>query len=122
MPMRPPTLCAGGCGRLVTAGHCPHCRPQVDHAKDARRGTATARGYGAKWRTTSAAFLRRHPLCVRCQAAGRTAAATVTDHIVPHRGDLKLFWDRTNWQPLCTTCHGQKTATEVHARTRQRTS
>ena len=22
------------------------------------------------------------------------------DHIVPHRGDQKLFWNRGNWQPL----------------------
>ncbi len=27
------------------------------------------------------------------------------DHIKPHRGDLALFWDRTNWQPLCNPCH-----------------
>lgn len=32
-------------------------------------------------------------------------AATVVDHIVPHGGDLKLFWDVKNWQPLCKKCH-----------------
>jgi hypothetical protein len=32
-------------------------------------------------------------------------AAVVVDHIVPHRGDMKLFWDSGNWQSLCKTCH-----------------
>lgn len=36
---------------------------------------------------------------------GRYVAATVVDHIVPHRGDMKLFWDRDNWQALCKACH-----------------
>ena len=35
--------------------------------------------------------------------------ATVVDHIKPHRGDQKLFWDRSNWQPLCEHHHNVKT-------------
>lgn len=31
--------------------------------------------------------------------------ATVVDHIKPHRGNQKLFWDKENWQSLCTKCH-----------------
>ena len=38
--------------------------------------------------------------------------ATVVDHIKPHRGDKKLFWDRGNWQPLCEHHHNVKTMTE----------
>ena len=26
------------------------------------------------------------------------------DHIVPHKGDMKVFWDRANWQGLCDRC------------------
>ncbi|TIX60322.1 MAG: HNH endonuclease, partial [Mesorhizobium sp.] len=33
------------------------------------------------------------------------APANVVDHIKPHRGDMRLFWNRANWQPLCTRCH-----------------
>ena len=33
------------------------------------------------------------------------------DHIIPHRGDQKLFWDEQNWQPLCKDCHDRKTGT-----------
>lgn len=36
----------------------------------------------------------------------------VVDHIKPHRGDQKLFWDRRNWQPLCEHHHNVKTMTE----------
>jgi 5-methylcytosine-specific restriction endonuclease McrA len=32
-------------------------------------------------------------------------AATVVDHIVPHRGNEALFWSIDNWQPLCQPCH-----------------
>ena len=28
------------------------------------------------------------------------------------RGDPKIFWDRSNWQPLCKKCHDRKTMTE----------
>lgn len=72
---------------------------------DASRGNANARGYGRKWRKAREQFLQQHPLCVFCQRRGRVTAATVVDHIVPHRGDLKLFWRRSNWQSLCKPCH-----------------
>lgn len=46
------------------------------------------------------------------QAEGHITMATVVDHIIPHRGDQKLFWDRSNWQPLCEHHHNVKTMTE----------
>jgi 5-methylcytosine-specific restriction protein A len=42
----------------------------------------------------------------------RYVKATVVDHIIPHRGDPTLFWDESNWQPLCKKCHDQKTRNE----------
>ena len=36
---------------------------------------------------------------------GLTEAATVVDHIKPHKGDYDLFWDESNWQSLCKHCH-----------------
>ena len=39
----------------------------------------------------------------------RLGRRTVVDHIVPHRGDARLFWDEDNWQPLCKSCHDRKT-------------
>ena len=70
------------------------------------------RGYGARWQKASKAFLRAHPLCRSCEAIGVIELATVTDHIIAHKGDMVLFWDSKNWQPLCATCHNRKTARE----------
>lgn len=33
-------------------------------------------------------------------------AATVADHVVPHRGDVAAFW-AGELQSLCTPCHSQ---------------
>ena len=53
-----------------------------------------------------------NPFCVKCYEEGHITMATVVDHIKPHRGDQKLFWDRGNWQPLCEHHHNVKTMTE----------
>jgi 5-methylcytosine-specific restriction protein A len=62
-----------------------------------------------RWKAASRAFRSEHPLCAECQRAGRTRAAHAVDHIVPHGGDLVKFWDRSNWQSLCQSCHSRKT-------------
>jgi 5-methylcytosine-specific restriction enzyme A len=49
--------------------------------------------------------LQREPLCVFCKARGKVTAATVADHITPHRGDAQLFWDNNNLQSACKLCH-----------------
>ncbi|WP_283149743.1 HNH endonuclease [Silvimonas soli] len=79
---------------------------------DAQRGSSAKRGYGTAWRKARAAWLRKHPLCVECEQQGVLIAATVVDHIKPHKGDMALFWDRDNWQSLCKSHHDRKTATE----------
>ncbi len=61
--------------------------------------------YGRRWRTARASFLAANPLCVFCERRGRVTAATVVDHIVPHRGDARVFWDRENWAGLCAPHH-----------------
>jgi 5-methylcytosine-specific restriction protein A len=55
-------------------------------------------------------FLEQYPLCRRCESLGIVTAATVVDHVIPHKGDQVKFWDRGNWQPLCEACHNRKTA------------
>lgn len=72
---------------------------------DARRGSARDRGYSARWDRSSLAFKAQHPLCLGCEARGKTVPTEVVDHIVPHRGDQDLFWDIGNWQPCCRRCH-----------------
>jgi len=69
------------------------------------RETSAKRGYGYKWQKAREGFLRNHPLCIEHEKLGRIVAATVVDHKTPHRGDMQLFWDKNNWQPLCDNCH-----------------
>jgi 5-methylcytosine-specific restriction protein A len=61
--------------------------------------------YGRRWNKLRRLFLAHNPLCRFCERAGRITLATVVDHITPHRGDRELFWDQSNWQPLCKRCH-----------------
>lgn len=106
MPTRPKRPCAQpGCPTLVKAGRCPEHERHKRQAEDARRGTARERGYTREWEIARAAHLRAEPLCRMCRQAGRTTSASVVDHITPHRGDMTLFWDASNWQSLCKPCH-----------------
>ena len=55
----------------------------------------------------------RYPLCINCRDTyGEIRSATEVDHINPHGGDMKLFWDTSNWNGLCKSCHSKKTAKE----------
>jgi 5-methylcytosine-specific restriction protein A len=113
MPSRPPRPCLRlGCPNLVPKGYCPEHQKDRTTDADAGRLSAGERGYGAKWRAARASYLAEHPFCGTCQAEGRTIPASVVDHITPHRGNHKLFWDRGNWQALCKHHHDRKTMTE----------
>jgi 5-methylcytosine-specific restriction protein A len=70
------------------------------------------RGYGAAWDKARLVFIAAHPLCVECERKGLLVAAYAVDHIVPHRGDMKVFWDYDNWQSLCRSCHARKSRSE----------
>ncbi len=90
----------------------------VNHTRAAKqqaevlRKNATERGYDYQWRQARVEHLKANPLCRHHLSRGQTVAATVVDHKIPHQGDMDLFWDRTNWQSLCTSCHNTKTALE----------
>ena len=88
------------------------------------RPSAYKRGYGRRWQEERAGWLRQHPLCgdrlignsdehSLCLKLKRITAAQVVDHIIPHRGDMELFWNNTNWQSLCDPCHNKKTFKEI---------
>lgn len=116
MPQAAPRPCRhGGCAELVTdrSGFCSaHVKVQRQ-ASDERRGTAHERGYGRRWQKASKAYLAKHPLC-QCpdcdEGRKRLLAASVVDHDVPHKGDMRLFWDSTNWRSMAKACHDAKTA------------
>ncbi|TCG08365.1 HNH endonuclease [Paraburkholderia steynii] len=116
MPNRPWRPCVHpGCGALVNGkdGYCPEHLKARRRRENEVRPTTAERGYGGAWRKAREAYLRAHPLCMcdECNALGRVLPATVVDHVIPHRGDMRLFWDSTNWQAMSKRCHDRKTAT-----------
>lgn len=60
--------------------------------------------YDRRWQKRREAQLRAEPLCRLCMAIrGRAVAASIADHVVPHRGDPELFEGAL--QSLCASCH-----------------
>lgn len=118
---------APNCPELVESGRCQaHARE-----REQARGTAKERGYDARWRGLVAQFknaLIKHDISPVCGARlpgapltthSRCAAEGVlndrqleTDHIVPHRGDRRLFRNLLNLQLLCKSDHSRKTQRE----------
>lgn len=99
MPKRAPRIC--GCGQVIPEGEtCCPCEAKRKASAEANRPNAHERGYDHRWREAAKAFLSRHLHCAHCDDY-----ATVVDHVIPHRGNPKLFWDQSNWQALCAHCH-----------------
>jgi 5-methylcytosine-specific restriction protein A len=98
---------APGCGVLVPSGRCAAHRVEREHARPAY---AVDRWYRTvRWRRLRNIILREQPFCLACLIAGRKVLTVDVDHIRPHRGDPVLFWDLTNLQGLCKSCHTAKT-------------
>lgn len=111
--------CHPGCNELIpyTEKYCSK------HKKEEATLTAALANYSPEyvylysspeWRKRSQYFLKKYPICVGC---GRKA--TVVDHIEAHRGDVFLFNDENNWQPLCKECHDAKTRKEIIGRKKE---
>lgn len=106
-----------GCRKLVPIGqkYCDQHKDTVQVQRpryDRYRESAAARGYGHCWRKLRAAFHREHPLCEECRTKGILTPAMDVDHIIPHKGNQQLMWDKNNLQALCKSCHSRKTARE----------
>ena len=113
MPRKPKVPCRHpGCSELVEPGELYCKKHRTQHIEEINRPSAAKRGYSRAWYKFSKQYLKAHPLCVRCLAKGIYTKATVLDHIKPFRGDMELFWDLNNLQPLCKPCHDRKTFTE----------
>ncbi|QND48111.1 HNH endonuclease [Rhizobium lusitanum] len=98
------------CGFSVPKGTRCECRERravaAQKANDERRGSAASRGYDGKWAKESKAWLAAlgSPLC----ACGCGREANMVDHIVAPKGDARLFWSRSNWQPYHDICNRRK--------------
>lgn len=115
---------AAGCDELAIEGlaHCEDHEAKRQAAQAGRRAKAKLGAEAqvgralyklAAWIRASRAYLRRHPLCEDCLELNVYEPSTEVDHKTPHRGDRELFFDRSNWQALCKSCHSRKTAREV---------
>jgi 5-methylcytosine-specific restriction endonuclease McrA len=83
------------------------CQRERKASYDANRPSARQRGYDARWQREAHAYLALAGNN-RC-ACGCGRLADMVDHIIPHRGDMRLFWDRTNWQPMASSpCHSSR--------------
>ena len=72
--------------------------------------------YDRRWREASEAWLKQYPFCVlclcygqvnECVGEGSAQRGLVVDHIVPHKGNSRLFWDQDNWQTLGMRHHNR---------------
>lgn len=107
MPQKAPHICV--CGSRVVSGETCACQRDRQAEYDRSRLSARSRGYDTRWDKARATFLKSNPTCtfqVNGETCGR--AATIVDHVVPHRGDQKLFWNKGNWAALCVHCHSSR--------------
>ena len=112
MPTAPLPFCAEpGCKVQVVRGRCAVHRRQVrDRPGSSWYNLAAWKHpiYGLRARV-----LREQPFCDGWPPGSCTRALTTddaqVDHVVPHAGDPRLFWNRANLHGLCTACHAAKT-------------
>jgi 5-methylcytosine-specific restriction protein A len=126
MPTAPGRPCPGygprrgRCPNVIARGIrcCPDCivyDKAIGKEYSQRRDQTEPRRWihSPRWRKSREIHLRQYPLCVACERQGMITGATQVDHVIPHKGDYKLFWDQSNWQSICEPCHSRKTAAEV---------
>lgn len=107
MPNAPPRTC-----EICRTAHTGRC-PRKEQPRN--RESANERGYDYRWQQARISYLAENPLCSECQWYGRVTPALAVDHRKPHRGNQEWFWNRDNWQPLCSRCHNGKTNRENKA-------
>jgi 5-methylcytosine-specific restriction protein A len=103
----------------------PSKPPKLKPAASTRSRRSTTRWqhlYAShRWRRASERF-RASPegaLCIDCRARGVITPSAITDHIVPHCGNLDLFWDPRNFAPRCWGCHSAKTRSDQTGKPRR---
>ena len=116
MPRKPLKPCRyPGCPELTEDRFCPKYMKEYNRQYNREeRPEYSRRLYKtARWQRLRKRVLLEHPLCAGCERQGRVTKATVVDHIIPHKGNPELFWDESNLQALCKSCHDRKTTREA---------
>jgi len=113
LPSRPARPCShSGCSAITHARWCPrHAAEYADteRARQARRPSAAARGYGAAWQRARAEHLAIEPLCRQCGSVAREV-----HHL--HPIDQGGTHDHANLASLCVNCHHRVTKRAADAR------
>lgn len=112
MPILKP--CRSNCTHLVSREKpCPVHGRHLKPSEHTRQNT-NAQGYTYRWSQYSKRFLARNPLCVMCEAKQKIRAAECVDHINPVTSpDDPGFYELSNLQPLCWSCHSLKTRSDM---------
>jgi 5-methylcytosine-specific restriction enzyme A len=98
-----------GCGVLVLGGRCPVHAPRERRAHVVTYANTQRMYDSVRWARLRREVIQDEPFCRACRRAGRRSLTVDVDHIVPHRGNPAVFWDRANLQGLCKRCHTTKT-------------
>jgi 5-methylcytosine-specific restriction protein A len=116
MPYKPKKPCAfPGCRELTATRFCPtHAKQDAREYERYRRDPATRKRYSHEWRRIRNWYISQHPLCERCDAAGRITPAQEVHHIRPlSQGGTH---DESNLMALCSSCHSGITLAENNRR------
>lgn len=112
MPYRPKRPCSyPGCSRLTDGRYCEeHQKIVTAHYNQHERDPESKRRYGRAWRRIRDGYLSEHPMCEKCQQAGKLTAAVEVHHIKPlSKGGTHA---EANLMALCKKCHSEITARE----------
>lgn len=72
-----------------------------DRTEPWRKWYRTARWARLRWQVLTDALFT----CAFCGRAEADTSQLIGDHIIPHKGDEAMFFDRANVQCLCAPCH-----------------
>ena len=102
-----------GCPALIERGrYCAEHQRRGSMSADMQRGSASARGYDARWRQLRARVIARDPICVDPYGIHavhhEVALSTDADHVIPRSEGGEDSME--NLQGLCHSCHSRKTA------------
>ncbi|MCP3927266.1 MAG: HNH endonuclease [Desulfobacterales bacterium] len=112
MPKAPKKPCYRCKRSLTQEKYCEKCKPKakVQEKKRYSKDPKVKKWLNsARYKNERKQFLIENPYCC---SEGCTKLSNILDHRIPHKGDYDLFWDKSNWDPKCKSCHDRKTASK----------
>jgi 5-methylcytosine-specific restriction enzyme A len=77
---------------------------------DADRASIERKAFysGSRWEALRDRFIRKNPLCARCQSRGLTVVADIVHHVVDRLLAPAMAYSWTNLESLCHGCHNKE--------------